>query len=134
MKYFLGTTIKAIKHILERLRLRVSKYSGPGSSKIVHVILEENSGITDEGPLDVVDACQALQKKAKNQVIETLTGLDHILEDQPDVSLTVTVNGNRRQFVNAVESCIPAFKLIKFNRHLIFVEGITWDRYKCRPF
>lgn len=134
MKNFLGTTFKAIKHIFERLHLRVSKNGGPGSSKIVHVILEENSGITDEGPLDVVDTCQALQKKAKNQVIETFTGLDHILEDQPDVSLTVMVNGNRRQFVNAVESCIPAFKLIKFNQHLIFVEGITWDRYKCRSF
>ena len=68
---------------------------------------------------------------AKDKVIETLTRLDQILEDQPEVSLAVMVNGNRRQLIHAVESCIPEFKLIKFNQHLIFVEGITWDRYKC---
>ena len=131
MMNFLGTSFKAIKHILERLRLRVSQSCSPGSSKIVHVVLEENSGISDERLPDFANNCQTHQKKAKNKVIETLTRLDQILEDQPDVSLTVIVNGNRRQLIHAVESCIPEFKLIKFNHRLIFVEGITWDRYKC---
>jgi hypothetical protein len=57
MKKFLDQTFKAIRHLFQRLRIRVKKKRGPDSSNFVHVVLEEKKEIPDQGLTDFVNNC-----------------------------------------------------------------------------
>jgi hypothetical protein len=130
MKKFLDQTFKAIKHLFQCLRIRVNKKSGPDSSNVVHVVLEEDREIPDGGLTDFANTCQAYKKEAENRIFERLTRLDQTFDCHSGTSFTVMVNGNRRQVINAVEDCITEFQKIEFKNRSIYVEGITWEKMK----